>query len=121
MSEVRFVVLGEPQGKVTYAPEKTVLYENLIAMEYLAQCGGKFFGQGVPIGVRIDCYLKQPKSKRRSAYPCKRPDVDNIMKTWDGLNGVAWYDNSQIVDAHVNKYWADVQPRIEVTIWEVGE
>ena len=36
----------------------------------------------------------------------------------DALNGVAWYDDTQITDGEVHKFWAAEQPRIEVKIWE---
>ena len=131
-SEVRFTVYGEPQGKarartvrnaqtgrtMTYTPDKTALYENLIRMEYQAQCRGHFFPRGTAVAVRIDCYMKPPKGKH-SGRPMKKPDADNVAKTVaDAGNGVAWYDDTQITDLEVHKYWAAEQPRIEVKIWE---
>lgn len=136
MKRVQFKVLGEPQGKarartvknaytgqtMSYTPEQTVLYENLIKMEYQAQCGGVFFGKGVPIGIQLECWCKQPKSKKKPVFPCKKPDTDNILKAVaDALNGVAWYDDAQIVCANVYKLWATEQPSITVSIWEVGK
>ena len=131
-SEVRFTVYGEPQGKarartvrnqytgktMSYTPDKTALYENLIRMEYQAQCRGHFFPRGTAVAVRIDCYMKPPKGKH-SGRPLKKSDWDNIGKVvCDSLNGVAWYDDTQIADGEVHKYWAAEQPRIEVKIWE---
>ena len=132
-SKVTFVVYGEPQGKarartvrnqytgktMSYTPDKTALYENLIRMEYQAQCGGRYFGDAL-MAIVVDCYFTPPKTKKRRAKPAKKPDADNILKAvCDALNRVAWKDDSQVVDARVLKSWAAKQPRIEVKIWEV--
>jgi Holliday junction resolvase RusA-like endonuclease len=45
--------------------------------------------------------------------PTKRPDADNILKNVDGLNGVAWIDDAQLVSATVEKWWA---PTASVTV-----
>lgn len=132
-SKVSFTVYGEPQGKarartvrnqytgktMSYTPDKTALYENLIRMEYQAQTGGRYFGD-VPMAIMVDCYFTPPKAKKRRAKPAKKPDADNILKAvCDALNGVAWKDDAQVVDAQILKSWAAEQPRIEVKIWEV--
>ena len=131
-SGVRFTVYGEPQGKarartvrntqtgrtMTYTPDKTAIYENLIALEYQAQCRGHFFPRGTAVAVQIDCYMKPPKGKR-PGRPMKKPDADNVAKVAaDALNGVAWYDDTQITDLEVHKYWATEQPCVEITIEE---
>lgn len=62
----------------------------------------------------ITCYFAMPKSwsdrkkKAKSGQPCtKRPDADNIAKAiLDALNGLAYDDDSQIVDLTVRKFWA---------------
>ena len=57
MKEIKFTIPGPPQGKgrprfsrrgkfvTTFTPDKTVLYENLIRMEYQRQCGTERFGR----------------------------------------------------------------------------
>ena len=51
--------------------------------------------------------------------PCKAPDWDNIGKiVTDALNGLAYEDDKQIVDAHVIKLYSD-QPRVEVELEEI--
>ena len=48
--------------------------------------------------------------------PTKKPDTDNIAKAiLDALNGVAYYDDAQVVELHVVKKYSD-EPRAEVMI-----
>ena len=135
--KAKFTVLGPPQGKAraktirlksgdshSYTPEGTVLYENLIVTEYRRQCGKKFPDSEM-LDMRIIAYYaipaSTPKKKQRQMEsgdirPTKTPDWDNIGKVvGDALNGVAYRDDKQIVDAQVRKYYS-AQPRIEVTI-----
>ncbi len=50
--------------------------------------------------------------------PTKKPDADNILKIIaDSLNGVAYYDDSQIVTGTVRKYYGET-PKVYITIKE---
>jgi Holliday junction resolvase RusA-like endonuclease len=41
--------------------------------------------------------------------PCKKPDIDNIAKTFlDGMNGVIFKDDTQVIDLHVKKVYSAV-------------
>ena len=49
--------------------------------------------------------------------PTKKPDADNIMKAVaDALNGIAYKDDSQIVNVTIAKWYSDT-PRVEVAIF----
>ena len=51
--------------------------------------------------------------------PIKKPDVDNYIKsTLDGLNGILWRDDAQIVDLNTHKYYSE-NPRIEIELEEL--
>lgn len=51
-------------------------------------------------------------------HTCK-PDLDNLTKAvLDGLNEVAWYDDAQIVQLHVEKKYSG-KPLIQITISEI--
>ena len=135
-----FIVYGEPRGKgrprfsnrggfvKAYTPGKTVLYENLVRTEYVRQCEGTFFKEGVPLGMLLTVYLPIPKSaskKKREQMiakkilPLKKPDSSNVLKTVeDGLNKVAYYDDTQFCDTRVIRYYGE-EPRVEVAIWEI--
>ena len=137
--KVKFTVLGEPQGKgrprfrnagkfvQTYTPKETVNYENLVRLEYRRQCRDFKFSKDTPLDVRITAYLAIPKSaskkkaqlmRDRKIRPMKKPDFDNVGKiVCDSLNEIAYYDDAQIVDAQVRKFFSD-DPRVVVTIQE---
>lgn len=136
----QFTIYGEPQGKGrprfstygnkvrTHTPEKTALYENLVKMEYHNQSQIRFPDEAM-LDVRILAYYGIPKSvskKKRQAMldmkirPTKKPDFDNIGKViCDSLNGVAYRDDSQIVDSQVRKFYSET-PRVVVRISQVG-
>lgn len=46
--------------------------------------------------------------------PTGKPDVDNIVKTVDALNGVVWRDDSQIVETTVRKLYG---PKAELLLY----
>lgn len=138
---MKFTVPGEPTGKGrprvvkngaftrTYTPEKTASYENLVKLEYQQQSKGVTFG-GKQIKMDIKAYyaLAKSDSKRRRSEkisgarrPTKKPDIDNVYKiVADALNKIAYDDDSQIVAASIEKYYAE-QPRVEITIEEVRQ
>jgi Holliday junction resolvase RusA-like endonuclease len=99
----------------TYTPRKTVDYE--LAVKAAAQAAmGPTDLLETPVGVYLYIRLSIPKShskKRREAClsgqekPIKKPDIDNLAKSiLDGMNGVIWKDDSQIVSLHVTKVYA---------------
>ena len=52
----------------------------------------------------------------RLIRPTRKPDFDNIGKIiCDALNGIAYRDDAQIVDALVRKFYSDT-PRVIVEI-----
>ena len=79
----------------------------------------------MPVAVRIDVFGKTPKSYPKSAPPQPntfKPDADNIAKlVLDALNGVAYDDDSQVVELTVKK-WNRVKKDKEaliVSVWPV--
>lgn len=54
--------------------------------------------------------------------PAKRGDLDNCLKvTFDSLNGIAWHDDSQVVEIHASRHDDKHNPRVEVVIWAVRD
>ncbi len=130
----RFTVPGPPQGKGrprfsgnghAYTPSATVQYERQIQRAYKQQCGTEVFAPDEPLVIKIAAYYNVPQSdsKRRRSdklanriRPTKKPDWDNIGKVvCDALNGLAYKDDAQIVDARVVKVYGEF-PRVEVFI-----
>lgn len=136
MKMASFTVPGEPQGKARpravkqggrmniYTPQKTKDYERGIAIAYRTQCNGMFSGA---VQVEIHAYYEIPKSASRKRAldmvsdkerPTKKPDGDNIAKAvCDALNGLAYKDDSQVVDLTVRKYYSKF-PHVQVFISE---
>jgi Holliday junction resolvase RusA-like endonuclease len=59
------------------------------------------------------------KSLKASApiFHTQRPDVDNLIKTvLDGLNGIAWKDDAQVVEVRGRKEWSDGAAQTNVGI-----
>ena len=96
-------------GKV-YTPKKTVEYETMIAADASKRFNQPFAG---PVAVAIEFYFEIAKShskkKRLSMIGqphTQKPDVDNIVKSiLDGLNGVAYTDDSLVFAISANKTW----------------
>ncbi|MCS3449548.1 Holliday junction resolvase RusA-like endonuclease [Bradyrhizobium elkanii] len=109
---------GAPQGKGRarafvrgghvghYTPQKTRSYESMIFGAAVDAMGGRPpFDE--PVQVTLRAIFPVPASwserKRQKAIvgeikPAKRPDLDNVVKTWtDAMNGVVFVDDAQIV------------------------
>jgi crossover junction endodeoxyribonuclease RusA len=67
--------------------------------------------------------LDGPVSVTVAAYrPARRGDLDNVLKAGlDALNGVAWGDDSQVVELHAVRFDDKASPRLEVTVCAAGE
>lgn len=135
-----FTIPGEPKGKGrprattvsgrvrTYTPEATANYENLVKVSFL-QAHGKAepYAKDVPLVAKISAFFPIPQSaskKKQAAMeageisPTKKPDTDNIAKiVLDALNGLAYYDDAQIVVLSLQKTYS-TKPRVDVQIFE---
>lgn len=137
---IQFTVLGEPVGKsrpkfstfnghaMAYTPQKTVNYETLVKLSYQQQCNGKPYDKDIPLRAEITAYFPIPKStsmKRKKMMldgqirHTKKCDADNLAKAvLDALNGIAYYDDSQVCELSVSKLYSD-NPRVIVNISEI--
>ena len=122
---MKIVVPGQPIAKGrprmtktghVYTPRKTREYENLIKRCFYEQHGEKLSG---PIELKMWAYFRKPKTKAVSDM-LSRPDIDNIVKTIDALNGVAFDDDKQIVKVTAEKLYS-TEPRLEIELIETGE
>ena len=127
---MEFIVYGKPQGKARprfsrrsnsiYTPKKTEMYEAQIAKAYKDAANGFFFVY-LPIEIWITAVFPKAKASKKE-YPTLKPDIDNIQKAvFDGLNGVAYSDDKQILTAVVHKTFCTLEgekPRLLVTVME---
>jgi Holliday junction resolvase RusA-like endonuclease len=113
----------------TYTPEKTRTYETLIKDAAI-----EAMGASEPLETPVSLYLyirvPIPKSctKKRleaidngSEKPTKKPDASNILKSVeDGMNGVVYHDDSQIINIHVTKVYSTL-PGVDICVKECLE
>jgi len=141
--QINFVIPGEPVAKArprvvrlksgaahSYTPKETVSYENLVRICFLDEVGTDFKPMVGQFVLKVDAYFSMPKSRPKKwqqlasagiIRPTKRPDWDNVGKiVSDALNGIAYRDDSAIVDAWIRKWYSD-QPRVEVRIIDITD
>ena len=129
---VRFTIPVGPKPKqrpqhgrgYTYTPKETREYEQLVGIYARMAIKGPLEGA---ISVKVDFYMPIPKSwtkgKKQLAElgkirPASKPDLDNLEKAlFDGMNGIVWIDDAQVVEVHKAEWYGD--PRTVVEISEV--
>jgi Holliday junction resolvase RusA-like endonuclease len=138
MMQIHFQVEGDPKGKgrprfsrvgsftKVYTDKQTLTYEALIAT-FAKQAMGGTEPLKTPVSVFLYVRLPIPQSypkKRKEAclngseMPCKKPDIDNIAKTYlDAMNGVIFVDDTQVIDLHVKKVYA-TEAGVDVMVME---
>lgn len=140
MLTLKFTVLGDPQGKGrprfyrgrAVTPKKTRNYEALV--KYTAQHAVDHMVQkpdfAASCEVTIHAYFAIPQSytkKKRAQIEESgpwlvrpgKPDLDNIVKSvLDGMNGIVFRDDVQVVALRARKEWCpdDEQPRVDIKI-----
>ena len=135
---VNFMVEGTPvpkgrprfarRGKFvsTYSPKTTVDYETKVA-EVAQLAMGSSEPLETPVGAYIYITLPIPASysKKRKQdclsgqeRPTKKSDIDNYCKAvFDGMNGIVFLDDSQIVSLHSTKVYGTIG-MVEVMVKE---
>lgn len=109
---------GKPKGKQrprvvrghAFTPQETKDYEQMIANLYRAMHGEMFEGY---VEVEIIANFAIPKSyskKKREQIkygqirPAVKPDIDNIIKiVLDALNGIAYKDDTHVIEVAAKK------------------
>ena len=127
MMTVTFTVPGSPRGKgrprfarrgnfvKTYTDAKTASYEDQIRFYALQAMGSS---EPLETAVSVFIYIRCPipasySNKRKLACieqeerPTKRPDIDNNIKIFlDGMNGIVYVDDAQVVTIHATKVYS---------------
>lgn len=116
------------RGVRLYDPKKVSVYKKQLAM----MC--KFQYKQAPLtgplmvelnffrNVQSSVSKKERKLRLSGSHrPVVKPDTDNYIKsTLDGLNGILWEDDNQIVDLIAHKYYSD-NPRVEIEVTQLNE
>jgi len=124
---IRFSVHGRPVGKgrarvslrrgfaVAYTPAKTREFESRVRAAALQAASGPLIG---PLRVRLSVQFCPPESwprRRREAaisgamWHGSKPDLDNVVKAvLDGMSGVAFLDDHQVVELVAQKRYGDM-------------
>lgn len=136
---INFFIPGKPTGKgrprvcrnVTYTPKPTKDYENLVRQCYIAKYADKQpIPAKTPLSVLIIAYYPIIKSMPKkqieiienggafeTVRPTKKPDADNISKIiLDALNGLAYYDDNQVVTLRIDKCYAKDESQVGVYV-----
>lgn len=120
-----FTVDGEPvsksrarftkRGSKTYAytPERTKAGEERVAWAFRQAHRGPP-ATDAEVAYRVEAHFYNGTRQRR--------DIDNMAKLiLDGLNGVAWVDDSQVIELEARKsYVPKAEARSEVAVYQVG-
>lgn len=138
---IHFTVPGEVRGKgrpratkrgahiKLYTDEKTASYENRVALAAKGVMGDRPLIAGA-VSIKVLAVIAIPRSwsKKKQAEalqgrvrPTGKPDADNVLKALcDGLNGVVWRDDAQVVEAWLRKSYGEA-PGAQITIVELTE
>jgi len=110
-----------------YSPAKTKNYEKAIGDYWKQATKGFKFEREQAVVVNIIFGLPMPKSaslKKKAEMASgrikhiKKPDIDNLTKAvLDGLNGIAWDDDSQVIRICAGKEYSK-NPYVYIYIHE---
>jgi crossover junction endodeoxyribonuclease RusA len=134
MCEVVYIIVyGEPVAKgsmkgfnaggrviLTNDNVKTKDWQTLVAYSAGQKCSEVNTG---PVDLTINFYLPRGKTVKRD-YPITKPDIDKLLRCiLDALTGVVYVDDSQVIDVHVAKRYAEGEgdfgrPRVEIWVGE---
>lgn len=127
------VLRSSKTGRVVvrhYTPAKTRAYEELVAqVGALAMQGRAPLTCGVAFGVDVVLPIPKSWSKADKAaalagtrLATAKPDLSNVVKAVeDGLNGVVWGDDSQIVRYLPSQKRYGLEPGVAVAVVLLGE
>jgi Holliday junction resolvase RusA-like endonuclease len=122
--------IGKARARITrnghaYTPAKTVAHEQAIARygrQAMVRNALQPITGPIMLGLRFVMPIPAswPKRKRDQAEAgqidhVSKPDLDNLVKCCDGLNGIVWKDDAQITRLAAVKVYG-LCPRIEVEV-----
>ena len=116
------------RGIRLYDPKKVSVYKKQLAMMCKFQYKQEPLTGPLKVELNFFRHVQSSLSKKERALrlsgshrPVVKPDTDNYIKsTLDGLNGLLWEDDNQIVDLIAHKYYSD-NPRVEIEVTPLNE
>ena len=116
------------RGIRLYDPKKVSVYKKQLAMMCKFQYKQEPLTGPLKVELKFFRHVQSSLSKKErelrlsgSHRPVVKPDTDNYIKsTLDGLNGLLWEDDNQIVDLIAHKYYSD-KPRVEIEVTKLDE
>lgn len=140
MLTLKFTVLGDPTGKGrprfyrgrAVTPKKTRDYEALVrheaqqALEHMVQKPD--FAASCEVTIHAYFAIPQSYTKKQRLQIAEsgawvvrpgKPDLDNVTKSiLNGMNGIVYHDDVQVVSLRAKKHWCEGEelPRVDVKI-----
>ena len=116
------------KGIRLYDPQKVSTYKKQLGMMCKFQYKDKPLDGPLIVSLKFYRHVQSSASKKERKLrlsgahrPIVKPDTDNYIKsTLDGLNGLLWEDDNQIVKIVAEKYYSD-HPRVEIEVQGVKE
>lgn len=114
---ISFTVPGQPvpkararvtKGGHAFTPAKTKAYSDLVGV--LCRVASSHTGPlDGPVALSVNFTLKAPaKMPRDRSLPTTKLDIDNLIKAiMDGMNGIAWHDDAQVVSISATKAYGE--------------
>jgi Holliday junction resolvase RusA-like endonuclease len=139
MIQIMFTVYGEPVAKgrprvttrgkfpVVYTPEKTRTYETEVGMMAKAAMGNTEPLEGALEAFIYVTFAVPPSYSKKRTAAClsetekyiKKPDLTNVVKSVeDGMNGIVFRDDSQIMSLHATKVYGEIE-KVEILVRQV--
>lgn len=111
------------KGIRLYDPKKVSVYKKQLAIMCQFQYKKEPLTGPLIVSLKFYRHIQSSVSKKERKLrlsgihrPIVKPDTDNYIKsTLDGLNGLLWEDDNQIVKIVAEKYYSD-RPRIEIKV-----
>lgn len=117
---------GAPRPRVTkfgtYNAKDYTDYKNVIGLAAKAKIKTPL---ETSVAIDIEFFFEIPKSwgkkkKEAAGWHTSKPDIDNLIKgVLDGLNGVAYADDMQVVNISARKQYTRSNSGIQIIIEEV--
>lgn len=116
------------RGIRLYDPKKVSVYKKQLAMMCKFQYKQAPLTGPLMVELNFFRHVQSSLSKKERKLrlsgthrPVVKPDTDNYIKsTLDGLNGLLWEDDNQIVDLIAHKYYSD-NSRVEIEVTQLNE